>query len=135
MGTAWPRCVIKYFSLYSVYIQCEGFAKLTFYLWTDSLGAGLIRVRPDVESECYTDGGHGHRGGGQDDEAERRVQRRTRSEIEIVRLLSPLGEDPKTLLLKGGSVLTRGLTVPEIVFHRILLHNKRSVLAKEKGAA
>ena len=27
------RHVITYFSLYSVYIQCEGFAKLTFYLW------------------------------------------------------------------------------------------------------
>ena len=25
------RYVIKYFSLYSVYIQCEGFAKLTLY--------------------------------------------------------------------------------------------------------
>jgi hypothetical protein len=28
-GTTPTRCVIQYFSLYSVYIQCEGFAKLT----------------------------------------------------------------------------------------------------------
>jgi hypothetical protein len=37
------RYVIKYFSLYSVYIQCEGFAKLTFYLCQGRCG-GTARV-------------------------------------------------------------------------------------------
>ena len=36
------RYVIKYFSLYSVYIQCEGFAKLTFAFALPSRYASLF---------------------------------------------------------------------------------------------
>ena len=45
-----PKYVIKYFSLYSVYIQCEGFAKLTFYLWFHRAyrRCSFIRLYPPV---------------------------------------------------------------------------------------
>jgi hypothetical protein len=41
----WSRHVIKYFSLYSVYSQCEGFAKTDLSRWS--------RHRPHIASSMY----------------------------------------------------------------------------------
>ena len=50
-----PKYVIKYFSLYSVYIQCEGFAKLTFYLWFHRAyrRCSFIRLYPPVSEQQH----------------------------------------------------------------------------------
>ena len=43
------RYVIKYFSLYSVYVQCESFAILTFYYYSQ---LGRVGLRDDQSVFC-----------------------------------------------------------------------------------